>query len=164
MLEIVTYPNSIITRPCDDVTVFGQELKTLAGDMAEMMYASNGIGLAANQVGKSLRFVLVDQSGGDVGSELVELANPKIVWLSEERDLVKEGCLSLPGVELSITRSVACDVEYFDISGERKAMRCTGLKARIVQHEIDHLMGLTMLNKVGSLDRRSAAAILSRHR
>lgn len=150
-MNVVTYPSAILRRPCDDVIVFGQVLRSLVDEMADVMYSADGIGLAANQVGLSQRFVLVDPSAGEVGSELVALANPKIVWLSDELELAKEGCLSLPGVLLLIPRSVACDVEYFDLNGDAKAMRCTGLKARIVQHEIDHLLGVTMLERTRQL-------------
>ncbi len=146
-MDVVTYPSPILSRPCDDVIVFGPELQLLLDSMAEVMYSSDGIGLAANQIGLSQRFILVDPSAGEVGSELVALANPRITWLSDEIDVMKEGCLSLPGVTLSIPRSIACDVEYFDLSGEMKTMRCVDLKARIVQHEIDHLLGIKMLKR-----------------
>lgn len=155
-MKVVVYPDPILDRPCDDVTAFGPGLKRLADDMAVAMYASRGVGLAAPQVGLSRRLILIDPSGGDSGNELVALANPKITWTSGEMDTMEEGCLSLPGIYLPIPRAVACDVEYLDLDGETRTMRCTGWKARIVQHETEHLLGITMLSKVGSLARRLA--------
>lgn len=155
-MKVVTYPDPILDRPCDDVTTFDQSLKRLSDDMAEAMYASHGVGLAAPQVGLSRRFILVDPSAGEAGNELIALANPRITWSSTELATSEEGCLSLPGVFIPIVRPVACDVEYFDIDGEIRSMKCSGWKARIVQHEVEHLIGITMLNKVGSLARKLA--------
>lgn len=155
-MKVVVYPDPVLDRPCDDVTAFGIELKRFADDMAEAMYASRGVGLAAPQVGLSRRLILIDPSAGESGNELVALANPKITWTAREMSIEEEGCLSLPGIYLPIARAVACDVEYLDLNGEIKTMRCTGLKARIALHETEHLLGLTMLNKVGSLARKLA--------
>ena len=155
-MKVITYPDPILDRQCDDVTTFDQALKRLADDMAEAMYAARGVGLAAPQVGLLHKFVLVDPSAGEAGNELIVLANPKITWASIELATSEEGCLSLPGVFIPIVRPVACDVEYHDINGEIRSMKCTGWKARIVQHEVEHLAGITMLNKVGSLARRLA--------
>ncbi len=156
MLDIVKYPDPTLSSECDDVIVFGQEIKAIADCMIETMYASGGVGLAANQVGTLRNVVLVDPTSGDDANELLVLVNPKIVWTSTEKKPGEEGCLSLPGVTLSVLRSIACDVEYLDLSGALKLARCVGLKARIVQHEIDHLKGVTMLDRVDSFARRSA--------
>lgn len=155
-MKVVMYPDPILNRPCDDVTVFDLELKRLADDMAETMYASRGAGLAAPQVGLSRRFILIDPTAGESANGLIALANPTITWLSDELISGEEGCLSLPGIFLPIARSVACDVEYFDLSGTMKSMRCIDWQARIVQHETEHLLGITMLNKVGSFARKLA--------
>lgn len=163
-MKVVTYPNPVLDRPCDDVTAFGAELKKLADDMAEAMYASRGVGLAAPQVGLSQRFILVDPSAGDSANGLVAMANPKIAWSSPELETAEEGCLSLPGVWLPIPRSVACDVEYLDIEGRTRTMKCTGWQARVVQHEVEHLLGITMLQKVGPLARQMALKNLARSR
>ena len=160
-MKIVIYPDPVLDRSCDDVTMFGLELRSLADNMAEVMYSSRGVGLAAPQIGLSQRFILIDPSAGDSNNELIALANPKITWESDQIDVVEEGCLSLPGVRLSIARPVACDVEYIDLDGKIKSMKCSGLKARILQHEIEHLLGITMLKKVGSLARRMSLKNLS---
>ena len=130
--------------------------------MAVAMYAADGVGLAAPQVGLSQRFVLVDPSAGETNDGLVAMANPRVVWRSAETELQDEGCLSLPGVWLPVTRAVACDVEYLDLQGGLRSMRCTGFQARIVQHEVEHLAGVTMLSKVGPLTRKIALKNLAR--
>jgi peptide deformylase len=164
VLKIVTYPDPVLDRPCVNVVDFGPDLKRLADGMAEAMYSSRGVGLASPQVGLSLNFVLVDPSAGESANELVVLANPRITWASPEFEVQEEGCLSLPGVLLSIARPVACDVEYLDLEGKTRSMRCTGWKARIVQHEVEHLLGITMLKKVGPLARQLALKNLARTR
>lgn len=163
-MRVVTYPDPVLDRPCDDVTEFGLHLKRLADDMAEAMYASRGVGLAAPQVGLSKRFILVDPSAGESANGLVAMANPRIAWTSPELEVQEEGCLSLPGVYLPILRAVACDVVYLDTEGKAQMMRCTGLQARIAQHEIEHLSGITMLLKVGPLARQLALKNLTRAR
>lgn len=164
MTDVVKYPDPILSLECADVTVFDQELKALVDHMAETMYATNGVGLAANQVGLSRRLILVDPSGGEVSSELVAFVNPSVTWSSPERDLAKEGCLSLPGALINVSRPIACDVVYLDLDGMLRSMRCTGYRARIVQHEIDHLLGLTMLDRVDSYARRIALGSMSHNK
>lgn len=163
-MKVVTHPDPILDRPCDDVTTFGPSLKALADDMAEVMYASSGVGLAAPQVSLSQRFVLVDPSGGESANALVAMANPQITWFSPEHEVAEEGCLSLPGIWLPIPRPVACDVEYLDTDGVARKLKCTGWQARIVQHEVEHLLGITMLQKVGPMARQMALKNLTRPR
>lgn len=154
-MKLVVFPDPILSQRCDDI-VIDASTKQLVDAMAESMYAESGVGLAAPQVGLAKRLVLVDPSAGDSAHELVAMANPTIVWTSRELEAAEEGCLSLPGVRLAIARPIACDVEYIDMSGTLRSLRCTGWKARIVQHEVDHLSGTMMLDKVGSLARRFA--------
>src|SRR5262249_47699638 len=99
---VVTHPDPILERPCDDVAEFGSNLKRLADDMAEAMYASSGVGLAAPQVGLSRRFVLIDPSAGESANSMVAMANPRLTWFSSEMETAEEGCLSLPGIWLPI--------------------------------------------------------------
>lgn len=156
MLRVVEYPDPVLTTPSDDVTIFNDELKQLISKMAEAMYASNGVGLAAPQVGVGRRLVLVDPSGGDNAGELLALINPVIVWRSAELEVAEEGCLSLPGVRLHVPRSVAVQVNYVDADGKEQRRLFKKMWARIAQHELDHLAGTLMVDKVGSLARRLA--------
>lgn len=159
-MELVTYPSSVLNAVCVR-TVYGhsydRDLQNIINKMADVMYTSDGVGLASPQVGLTNSIILVDPSGGMSQNELIAMVNPKIVWMSDENEEGAEGCLSLPGVSVSVVRSVACDVEFYDIgSFQMKTMRCTGLKSRIVQHETDHLEGVMLIDKVGSLARRIA--------
>lgn len=152
-MNIITYPSEILKRHCVNVESFGDSLRKFADDMTTEMYASNGVGLAAPQVGSMFRIVIIDQSAGEIGNELLTLVNPTMIWSSPELDLVEERCLSLPDVFVNVKRSVACDVEYLDLSGELKRERFTNFKARITQHEIDHLNGTLMIGRIGPLAR-----------
>lgn len=154
-MKLVTYPDQILGQRCEDI-IFGEPIERLVGSMIETMYLHDGVGLAAPQLGVLSRLVVIDPSAGDSANELTIMINPAIRWVSEEIGTQDEGCLSLPGVRLSIARSLACDVDYVDMSGTPRSMKCVGWKARIVQHEIDHLAGVMMLDRVGTLARRFA--------
>lgn len=168
-MELVTYPSSILGTVCTD-TVHGSvfdvdhDLKNIIEKMADVMYTSHGIGLASPQVGLHNRIILVDPSGGMSENEFVAMINPKFTWLSHEKEENEEGCLSLPGVFVKIIRSLACDVEFYDIiAASTRTMRCTGLKARIVQHETEHLDGILTIDKLGPIARRAALHDLKVH-
>ena len=159
-MQLVTYPSIALNTVCDAVFVgqsTSEELRFIVDKMTDVMYTSEGVGLAAPQVGIMKRIVLVDASGGMSENDLVVLVNPKIVWSSLELEEGSEGCLSLPGINVPIVRSIACHVEYHDITSHNTlSLKCTGLKARIVQHEIDHLDGITLVDKLGPFARRTA--------
>jgi peptide deformylase len=156
MLKVVEYPNPVLSTPCDDVTTFDGELKQLVAEMAEAMYVAQGVGLAAPQVNLTRRLILVDPSGGEKSSELLALINPVIAWRSAELEVSEEGCLSLPGIRLQIPRPLAVQVNYVDVDGKEQRRLFKKMWARIVQHEMDHLTGTLMVDKVGSLARRLA--------
>lgn len=155
-MKVVVYPDPALRAVARAVIAFDGALKSLIDDMAEAMYAATGVGLAAPQVGVLSRLVLVDPSAGDDGNALVAMVNPRLVWASPDVVLAEEGCLSLPGVFVKVSRSQACDVEYVDVGGVQRSLRCVGMQARIVQHEVEHLDGVLMLHKVGPLARRLA--------
>jgi peptide deformylase len=164
MLDIVEYPDPILSQHCHEVTAFDAGLRDLVGSMAEAMYASHGVGLAAPQVRWKERILLIDPSGGEEANQLVALINPRVTWRSPETEAGEEGCLSLPGVQLLIPRAAAVDVEYHDPMGVAQKMRCVGFKARIVQHEVDHLDGIVMLDRIGFLARKLALKDLGKSR
>jgi peptide deformylase len=155
LLKIIEYPN-LSTRPAHDVTTFGPELRKLVDEMAEAMYAGNGVGLAAPQVAVDSRVLLIDPSAGEDSIQMTAMINPRVTWSSPEMEADAEGCLSLPGVQLQVPRHVAVEVEYYDLMGTKRLMRYAGFASRIAQHEIDHLSGYVMLNRVGPLARREA--------
>ncbi len=164
MLDIVEYPSPILSQKCHDVTDFNVGLRDLVNSMAEVMYASNGVGLAAPQIGWKERILLIDPSGGEEANLLTVLINPRVTWRSPEQQVGEEGCLSLPGVVVQVQRALTIDVEYHDVMGSLQRMRCTELKSRIVQHEVDHLDGIVMLDKIGFLARKLAVRDLGKGR
>ena len=103
--------------------------------------SQNGVGLAGPQIGESLRLCLCLING-----KMTPLINPDITWRSEETDTVEEGCLSLPGIWRNVTRPIAIKLEYQDESGQLQERRLEGMDARIVQHEVDHLDGILIVD------------------
>lgn len=156
MFNIVLWPAQALSSQTGDIVEFDNDLKAFVEGMVEAMYASGGIGLAAPQVGVLKRLIVVDPSGGDRAGDLVVLVNPTVTWSSKETSVSIEGCLSLPGVSLNVTRPVACEVRYNDVEGNVHLTRFTGLTSRIVQHEVDHLHGSTILDMVGPMTKRFA--------
>lgn len=153
MLKLVKYPDPVLTRSCEQVVEFNDELRALIDGMSDIMYSSEGVGLAASQVGAPKRVLLIDPTGGEDANAMLALINPRVTWHSPEMETSQEGCLSLPGAILQVPRSVAVDVEYHDVMGNHVVRRFTEFEARIVQHEIDHLNGVLMIDKVGRLAR-----------
>jgi peptide deformylase len=146
-LRIRVYPDKVLRRRAEEVARerFGDELGGLASAMVRIMYDSAGIGLAAPQVGVSLRLIVIDPSP-DRRTPVI-LVNPKIVNTSG-RYADDEGCLSLPGVMAEVNRSERLKVEYETLSGKRDSLEASGLSARVVQHEIDHLDGRLFVDRL----------------
>jgi peptide deformylase len=164
MLDLVFHPNELLATPCSLVTAFDAELKAFVDQMVETMYASNGVGLAAPQVGATRCILTMDPTGGEETDTLRVLVNPRVTWRSPEVEQGEEGCLSLPGVKLLVLRSLAVNVEYHDLAGKAQQSSYAGLAARIVQHEIDHLDGTLMFDRVGPMARRQALRDIPRNR
>jgi len=156
MLDIVEYPSSDLKWSCAPVTRFDAGLKALAEEMATTMYAGDGVGLAAPQVGATSRILVMDPSGGEGKDQLLVLVNPEVTWVSPELEVGEEGCLSLPGIRLKVPRHAAVEVKYLDLEGNAQLFRYVGWASRIVQHEIDHLDGILMLGRVGPMQRKLA--------
>lgn len=147
ILDIIKYPNKILTRKTKRVVKVDEETKKLIDDMVETLYAKKGAGLAANQVGVSKRIAVVDDGQG-----LVVLIDPKITKKKGEASMA-EGCLSFPGLEIEIKRPEKIEVEYLDKKGQQKKIKASDLLARIICHETDHLEGKTMLDKLPLVQR-----------
>ena len=157
MFEVVRHPHDVLSATAQPVTAFDDELKKLVDAMTFVLYASDGVGLAAPQINVSRRVVLIDPSSGEAANQLLVLINPRVTWVSPETAGAEEGCLSVPGVRLQVQRALAVDVEYHDMMGtvQRLASR-DAMQARIIQHEVDHLDGVMMMDRVGPLARRMA--------
>ena len=154
LLEIRTYPDPVLKKVAEPVVEFGPELARLVRDMAETMYASDGVGLAAPQVGVSRRLIILDVgSGEERGKQVLVLANPEIV--SREGEVQwEEGCLSLPSVSLKMRRSARVVVRGQDLEGGEVEVEGDELLAVALQHEIDHLDGLVLFDRLSPVRRR----------
>ena len=147
-LEILQFPDERLRRLSQPVVDFNQELKALAERMLEIMYESNGIGLAAPQVNQTIRLIVVDVSEGRDSPCI--FVNPKIRQPSGSVDS-SEGCLSVPEIRTTIKRYETITVEYFDLKGEKHEEPLNDLMSICVQHEIDHLDGKLFIDYVPSI-------------
>lgn len=152
LLPIVLYPDPVLLRPTRPIAVITPEIRDLARDMAETMYAAPGIGLAANQVGRDVRLCIVDLSTGEREGELRVLVNPSVREIFGA-DVAEEGCLSFPEITLEIERPLRAVVDALDLDGRPITVEGEGLLARVMLHEIEHLDGQTFLRNVSSLKR-----------
>ena len=147
ILDIKTYPDKILTKKTKRVGVVDDAIKKLIDDMVATLYAKRGAGLAANQVGADKRVAVIDAGDG-----LLVLINPKITN-KKGSEIMAEGCLSFPGLELEIKRPAKVEVEYLDKSGQKRKIKVSDLPARVICHEVDHLEGKTMLDRLPLLQR-----------
>jgi peptide deformylase len=151
-LKIVTWPDPVLTTPADPVTKFDAELKKLADDMFETMYAAPGVGLAATQVGIAKRLFVMDCSGGKDKSSRYFMANPQIIVKEGKQD-GDEGCLSIPGIYSKVQRSVRVIARGHDINGKEYEIEGVELEARCLLHETDHCDGILYVNRISPLKR-----------
>jgi peptide deformylase len=149
---IVKYGDPILETPAKPVENFDEELQTLVADMFESMYAANGVGLAAPQIGVSKRLNVIDVSNGKNPEAKIVCANPEIVHAEgEQRE--EEGCLSVPGFRGYVPRPLYVTVRAQDATGKEFEMRGEGLLARAFCHEIDHLNGVLFIAHLSMLKR-----------
>ncbi len=151
-LEICTYPNPVLAQQAQRVEEITPELVALAKSMAETMYETNGIGLAAPQVGESVRLIVVDVTGPELREQLFTIVNPEIKTCAGEMEY-EEGCLSLPQFSTVVKRSACVTVTGTDLEGRPVEIEAEGLLAICLQHEIDHLEGTLLLNHVGRVKK-----------
>jgi peptide deformylase len=152
-LPIITLPNPLLRKLSRPVERVDAEVLRLADDMLETMYAAPGVGLAAVQVGKLLRLIVLDIAKEGEGPQSLVLINPKILALGEETRLHEEGCLSIPDVRIDIARPASLRVAYLDRQGARQELAADGLPATAIQHEIDHLNGKLIIDYLSRLKR-----------
>jgi peptide deformylase len=149
---VVRYGPRVLQAPASPVTAFDQELDRLIEDMIDTMYAAPGIGLAAPQVGVPLRVCVIDLSVGRKGGEVITLVNPEFVE-REGMQLEEEGCLSLPGFNATVARPARVVVKGLDRQGQPRVVEGTGLLARALQHEMDHLDGRLFIDRLRGIQR-----------
>ena len=151
--EIITVPNEILKKISDPIENVGINEKKLINDLFETMYHSNGIGLAAVQVGILKRVLVVDVSNKDEKKKPIALINPVIKNFSNDKSVYEEGCLSIPDTFIEIERPKICEVEYIDEEGEKKNLKCDGLLSTCIQHEINHLDGKLIIDHLSKLKK-----------
>ncbi len=154
ILPIRKYGDDVLRKKATRVTVFDDELKRLADNMAETMYHAPGIGLAAPQIGISKRLIVVDISHDDYQDKLYQIVNPEVVEVSTETERGEEGCLSIPGVTEFVVRPVQATIRGQDLEGNDIVIEAEDLLARCLLHEIDHLNGVLFVDRLVSFRRR----------
>ena len=150
--RVVKYGEKVLEQAAQQVQDFDGDLALLAEDMFASMYASNGVGLAAPQIGLSLRLAVVDVTSGEDPNAKIVLSNPQIIS-TEGKQRMEEGCLSLPGFKAPVTRPRRVTVRAQDLHGEWFEMTVEDLLARALCHETDHLNGRLFLTHVSPLRR-----------
>ncbi|MDR1039611.1 MAG: peptide deformylase [Deltaproteobacteria bacterium] len=166
LLTILKYPDPRLNETSRDVEEFGEELKSLAADMAETMIAAPGVGLAAPQVGRLLRLIVVDRSDPEEEGREPKplfLVNPEIVR-ADGTQVFKEGCLSVDDLQSEVTRYQEVEVEAQDLDGNVFEVEAEGRMAVILQHEIDHLDGVLFLDRISPLKRSMYAKGIRKRR
>jgi peptide deformylase len=152
ILNIVKYPEPVLSQPGEPITEFNDELRKLVADMFETTYASQGIGLAAPQVGVSKRLTVIDVSMGKDPKDRLVLVNPEIIS-SDGKLYEEEGCLSFPDIREKIVRAAKVRIRAQNEHGKWFEMDGEELLARCMQHEIDHLNGMLFIFRMSGLKR-----------
>lgn len=153
LLPILTAPDPRLKKKAKPVAQVDEGVKKLMADMLETMYAAPGIGLAAPQVGVGLRVIVLDVAREGEPKAPMQLANPEIVWASDDDNAYEEGCLSVPEHYAEVVRPRAVKVRYLDETGAQREIAAEGLLATCLQHEIDHLDGILFLDHLSALKR-----------
>ncbi len=152
-LPIIVAPDPRLKAKSNAVTKVDAGVRKLMDDMLETMYAAPGVGLAAPQVGVLSRVIVVDVAKDDQPKEPHALANPELVWVSDEDNTYEEGCLSVPEHYAEVTRPARIRVRYLDRENEMRELEADGLLATVIQHEMDHLDGILFIDHLTNLKR-----------
>lgn len=157
LAQVIKFGDPVLKSKASPVSKFGPELRGEVERMIGIMRDAMGVGLAATQLG-ALRRLLVFQAGPEC--EPTALVNPRVEWLSEEAAVAEEGCLSLPGVAVDVERPLHARFGGLDVDGQPVTLEASGLEARVLQHEVDHLDGVLILDRAPREQRRGALRAL----
>ena len=152
-LDIIIAPDPRLKLKCKPVAKVDAKVARLMDDMLTTMYAAPGIGLAAPQVGVTQRIIVLDVAREDEKPAPIRMANPELVWVSDEDVTYNEGCLSLPEHYADVARPKAIRVRYLDHQNEIRELAAEGLLATCIQHEMDHLDGVLFVDHITALKR-----------
>lgn len=147
-MEILRYPNPILKRPSAALLVVGNEERGVLENMAETMYSSHGVGLAAPQIGINKQLMVVDI--GD--KRLLRLINPSVLK-ADGKEEMEEGCLSVPGIYINVKRPKKIKIKALNENGREVSFEAAGLLARVIMHEIDHLRGKLIVDHINLIKR-----------
>jgi len=150
---ILTEPNKILRQISKTVKKVEKEDQRLMDDMLDTMYAADGIGLAAIQIGIPKRIIVMDISWNKGEKKPMYFVNPVIKEKDKEKSIYEEGCLSVPNQFAEIERPKKCEVEYLNYEGEKKLLKAEGLLATCIQHEMDHLQGILFIDYLSKLKK-----------
>ncbi len=159
---ILTAPDPRLKAVSEPVARVDDSIRKLVADMLESMYAANGIGLAAVQVGVPKRVLVMDLAQQEGKKEPHAFINPKIVWASDEMVTTEEGCLSVPEIWDDVKRPARIRAEYLDERGHKQVLEADGLLACCLQHEMDHLDGVLFIDHLSRLKRSMALKKLTK--
>ena len=160
---IITEPNEILRQVSKPVQTVGNEERKLMDDMLETMYAANGIGLAAIQIGIPKRIIVMDISKDGLKNPMY-FVNPIIKNKDKDKTTYEEGCLSVPDYFAEVDRPKYCEVEYLDYNGKNKILEADGLLATCIQHEMDHLEGILFIDYLSKLKKTMIVKKLSKRK
>ena len=159
---ILTAPDPRLQAVSTDVEKVDAEIRKLVDDMAESMYAADGIGLAAVQIGVPKRVIVIDLDQKEGKKNPRAFINPKIIWASEEMAVFEEGCLSVPEIWDDVERPARIKAEYLDLDGKKVELEADGMLATCLLHEMDHLNGVLFIDHLSRLKRGMAIKKLTK--
>ncbi len=159
ILPVFTYGNPVLRKAAVEISAEYPNLKKLIDDMFETMHHADGVGLAAPQIGCSIRLLVIDlialkEDNPEIADFKLVMINPAMIEMSEEEDESKEGCLSIPGISESVFRSHWIRIKYFDEHFTEHIAEFEGFRARVIQHEYDHLEGSLFTDHINPLRRQ----------
>lgn len=164
ILKLFEYPHPILKQKTEKLDKVDEETRKLLDDMLETMYASNGCGLAAPQIGISKRIVVIDIAHEDEEANPIYMVNPEIIWRSDEKVCGEEGCLSVPGQRAEVERFASVKIKYLDYEGKEQELLAEDFLAIAVQHELDHLDGILYIDHLSRLKRQMLLKKLEKFR
>jgi peptide deformylase len=162
--KILTEPDKILRQVSKPVEEVGKYEQSLMDDMLDTMYAADGIGLAAIQIGIPKRIIVMDISWSKGEKKPMYFVNPVIKKKDKEKSIYEEGCLSVPNQFAEIERPKKCEVEYLNYEGEKKLLKTEGLLATCIQHEMDHLEGILFIDYLSKLKKNMIIKKLIKNR
>lgn len=168
ILNLVTAPDPILQQKAKEVLSVNDDIRKLMDDMLQTMYHEKGVGLAANQIGVLKRIIVVDLQDSDDKNDRepnffpLFIANPVILWQSEELILANEGCLSLPEQTIEVARSEKISIKFLDYHNNEKTLEADGWLARAILHEMDHLDGKLLIDYLSAIKKNVALRKLAK--